>query len=161
MTDMTRQYSAAASRARNAVDKTAGFWTRSTGTMMDLLPPMPQVDLVLAIESYFSLMQRTVEINRRLAVRWAEAAATLSGVVRETAESAGDVVREKAEAAGNVAREQAEQAEQELARRARQAEREQARRAHEGARGRHEGLTKARAERPAGPAGAAQNGQHR
>src|SRR5438045_3357266 len=62
MTDMTRQYSAAASRARNAVDKTAGFWTRSTGTMMDLLPPMPQVDLVLAIESYFSLMQRTVEI---------------------------------------------------------------------------------------------------
>ena len=154
MTDMTRQYSAAASRARNAVDKTAGFWTRSTGTMMDLLPPMPQVDLVLAIESYFSLMQRTVEINRRLAVRWAEAAGTLSGVVREQAESAGDVVREKAEAAGDIARqqaakaeraarEQAERAEQELARQARQAEREQARRAHDRARERYEGLTKA------------------
>jgi hypothetical protein len=134
MTSMTRQYSAAASRARNAVDKTADFWTQGARTVTGLFPGLPQVDLVPAVERYFDLVQRTVDINRHLAVRWAEAAATLSGVARERAESAGDVVREKAEAAGNVAREQAEQAEraareqaervdQELARRARQAER--------------------------------------
>ncbi len=143
MTSMTRQYSAAASHARNAVDKTADFWTQGARTVTGLFPGLSQVDLVPAVERYFDLVQRTVDLNRHLAVRWAEAAATLSGVAREKAESAGDVVREKAEAAGNVAREHAEQAEQELARRARQAEREQARRAHERARERYEGLTKA------------------
>jgi hypothetical protein len=154
MSSMTRQYSAAASHARNAVDKTADFWTEGARTVTDRLPRLPQVDLVPAVERYFELVQRMVDINRRLAVRWAEAAGTLSGVAREKAGSAGDVVREKAEAAGNVvrgqaeraeqaAREQAEQAERELARQARQAEREQARQAHERARQRYEGLPKA------------------
>jgi hypothetical protein len=157
MTSMTRQYSAAASHARNVVDKTADVWTEGARTVTGRLFGLPQVDLVPAVERYFDLVQRTVEINRRLAVRWAEAAATLSGAVREKAESAGDVVREKAEAAGDIAREQAEnaeraareqaakaeQAEKELARQARQAEREHARQAHARARARYEGLTKA------------------
>jgi SAP domain len=157
MTSMTRQYSAAASHARNAVDKTADVWTEGARTVTGRLFGLPQVDLVPAVERYFDLVQRTVDINRRLAVRWAEAAGTLSGVVREKAESAGDVVREKAEAAGDIAREQAEnaeraareqaakaeQAEKELARQARQAEREHARQAHARARARYESLTKA------------------
>jgi hypothetical protein len=148
MTSMTRQYSAAASHARNAVDKTADVWTEGARTVTGRLFGLPQVDLVPAVERYFDLVQRTVEINRRLAVRWAEAAGTLSGVVRERAESAGDVLREKAEAAGDIAREQAEnaeraareqaakaeQAEKELARQARQAEREQAEQAGRAAR---------------------------
>jgi flagellar biosynthesis GTPase FlhF len=143
MTSMTRQYSAAASQARNVVDKTADVWTEGARTVTGRLFGLPQVDLVPAVERYFDLVQRTVDINRRLAVRWAEAAATLSGTVREKAESAGGVVREKAEAAGDIAREQAENAERaaheqaeqaehaekELARQARQAEREQAEKA--------------------------------
>ena len=111
MTSMTRQYSAATSRARNAVEKTADVWTDGARTVTDRLPGLPQVDLVPAVERYFDLVQRTVDINRRLAVRWAEAAGTLSGVVREKAESASDVVRDKAEAAGDIAREQAVKAE--------------------------------------------------
>ena len=157
MTSMTRQYSAATSRARTAVEKTADVWTDGARTVTDRLPGLPQVDLVPAVERYFDLVQRTVDINRRLAVRWAEAAGTLSGVVREKPESASDVARDKAEAAGDIAREQAvkaeraareqaakaDQAEKELARQARQAEREHARRAHERARQRYEGLSKA------------------
>ena len=148
MTSMTRQYSAAASRARNVVDKTADVWTQSAQTVTGRLFGLPRVDLVPAVERYFSLVQRTVDINRQFAVRWAEAAGTLSGVAREKAGSAGDIMRDKAEAAGNVAREQAkqaelaareqaakaEQAEKELARRSRQAEREQAEKAELAAR---------------------------
>jgi uncharacterized protein with WD repeat len=148
MTNMTRQYSTAASHARNAVDKTADIWTEGARTVTGRLPGLSQLDLVPAVERYFDLVQRTVAINRRLAVRWAEAAATLSGVVREKAESAGGVVREKAEAAGDIAREQAvkaeqaareqaakaDQAEKELARQARQAERDQAGKAERAAR---------------------------
>jgi hypothetical protein len=140
MTSMTRRYSDAASQARNAVDKTADFWTEGARAVTGRLFALPQVDLIPAVERYFDLVQRAVEINRRLAVSWAEAAGTLSGTVRGKAESAGDVVREMAEAAGGIAREQAEnaeraareqaakaeQAEKELARQARHAEREQA-----------------------------------
>ena len=154
---MTRQYRATGGRARNATEKTADFWTRGARAATDLVPGVPRVDLVPAVERYFELVQRTVDINRRLTVRWAQAAGTLSGVVREKAESSGDLVREQAEAADIVMREQAEraqqaaleraekaeQAEKGLARQARQAEREQARRAHKRARERYEGLTKA------------------
>ena len=158
---MTRQYRAAAGRARNAEGKAAGFWTRGARTVTDQVPRLPRVDLVPAVERYFELVQRTVDINRRLTVRWAQAAATLSGVVREKAESSGDLVREKAEAADIVMREQAERAQQaalERAKKAEQAEkglaqaareqaekaeRGQARRVHKQARERYEGLTKA------------------
>ena len=151
---MTRQYRAAGGRARNAAGKTADFWTRGARAATDLVPGVLGVDLVPAVERYFELVQRTVDINRHLAVRCAEAVGTLSGVVREKAESASDLVRERAEAADNIMREQAEKAqraaleqvekaEQGLARQARQAQREQARRAHKRARERYEGLTKA------------------
>jgi hypothetical protein len=141
---MTRQYRAAAGRARNAGEKTAGFWTRGARTVTDLVPGLPRVDLVPAVERYFELVQRTVDINRRLTVRWAHAVGTLSGAVHEKAESAGDLVREKAEAADNVMREQAEKAQQaalEQVKKAEQAEkglaraaREQAQRAEQAAR---------------------------
>ena len=143
---MTRQYSAAASHARNAVEKTVDVWTDGARTVTDRLPGLPEVDLVPAVERYFDLVQRTVDINRSLAVRWAKATGTLSGVVREKAGSAGDIVREQAVKAEQAAREQAakaDQAEKELARQARKAEREHARRAHERARQRYEGLPKA------------------
>ena len=154
---MTRQYRAAAGRTRNAGGKTADFWMRGARTATDLVPGVPRVDLVPAVERYFDLVQRTVDINRRLAVRCAEVVGMLSGMVRDKTESAGDLVREKAEAAGTIMLEQAEkaqqaaleqvekaeQAEEKLARQARQAEREQARRAHKRARERYEGLTKA------------------
>ena len=131
--------------------------TRQYRAAADLVRGLPRVNLVPAVERYFDLVQWTVDINRRLAVRCAEVVGTLSGVVRDNTESAGDLVREKAEAAGTVMLEQAEQAQQaaleqvdraeqaeeKLARRARQAEREQARRAHKRARERYEGLTKA------------------
>jgi hypothetical protein len=152
MTDTTRQYRAAAGRARNAAEKTADFWTQGARTVTDLVPGLPRVDLVPAVERYFELVQRMVDINRHLAVRCAEAVGTLSGVVREKAESAENLVREKAEAAGNAVRDQAEKAEQaaleqadkaeqaamELTRQVRQAEREQAEKAEQVARGQAE-----------------------
>jgi hypothetical protein len=131
---MTRQYRAAAGRARNAEGKAAGLRTRGARTVTDLVPGLPRVDLVPAVERYFELVQRTVNINRRLTVRWAQAVGTLSGVVRDKAESAGDLVREKADTADIVMREQAEKAQQaalEQAKRAEQAEKGRAQAARE------------------------------
>jgi hypothetical protein len=143
MTSLTRQYSTAASQARTAVEKTADLWTQGARTLTDFLPGLPQIDLVPAVERYFDVVQRTVDLNRNLAVKWAEAASALPGVVREQAESAGDVVRDKAATAEQAAHDHAERATHELARAARKIEREQARKAQAMARKRYEGLTKA------------------
>jgi hypothetical protein len=111
-----------------------------------MLPGLPQVDLVPVVERYFEFVQRTVDISRDLTIKWAEAAGTLSGAVREQAESVGGLVRGQGESARDFMHEQAgqaQQAEKELAREARQAEREQARHARDKARERYDGLTKA------------------
>ena len=143
MNSLTRQYSTATSQARAAAEKTADLWTQGTRTLTEFLPGLPQIDLVPAVERYFDLVQRTVDRNRDLAVKWAEAASALPGVVREQAESAGEVVRDKAATAEQAAHEHAERATHELAREARKIEREQARKAQAIARKRYEGLTKA------------------
>jgi hypothetical protein len=143
MTSFTKQYSTAAGQARAAAEKTAGLWAQGTRTLTDYLPGLPQIDLVPAVERYFDFVQRTVDLNRHLAVKWAEAASALPGVVREQAESAGEAVRDKAATAEQAAHEHAERGAHELAREARKIEREQARKAQAMARQRYEGLTKA------------------
>ena len=147
MTSTTQRYRAAASQSASTAEKIADFWTQGSQRLSDyMLPGLPQVGLVPVVERYFEFVQRTVDISRDLAIKWAEAAATLSGAVREQAESVGGLVRGQAESAREFVHEQAgqaEQAEKELAREARQAEREQARYARDKARERYEGLTKA------------------
>jgi hypothetical protein len=53
---MTMQYRTAAGRARNAAEKTVGFWTRGARTVTDLVPGPLRVDLVPAVERYFDLV---------------------------------------------------------------------------------------------------------
>ena len=158
MRGMTRQYSTAASQASEAAERAAGSWEQGVGKLADRLPALvPQVDLVPAVERYFDFVQRAVNVNRMIAVEWAQAVGALAGAARKRAESAGEVVRERAESVGEVVRERAEsfeqaaseqadkaeQAQEELAREARRIERQKARQAHEQARARYEGLTKA------------------
>jgi hypothetical protein len=143
MNNLTRQYSTVASQARTAADKTANLWTQGARTLTDFLPGLPQIDLVPAVERYFDMVQRTVDLNRDLAVKWAEAASALPGVVREQAESAGEILRDKAATTEQAGHEHVERATHELAREARKVEREQARKAEAIARKRYEGLTKA------------------
>ena len=147
MTSTTQRYRAAASQSASTAEKIADFWTQGSQRLSDyMLPGLPQVDLVPVVERYFEFVQRTVDISRDLTIKWAEAAGTLSGAVREQAESVGGLVRGQAESAREFGHEQAgqaQQAERELAREARQAEREQARHSRDKARERYEGLTKA------------------
>jgi hypothetical protein len=147
MTSTTERYRAAASQSAGTVEKIADFWTQGAQKLSDrMFSGLPQVDLIPMVERYFEFVQRTVDISRDLTLKWAEAAGTLSGAVREQAESVGGLVREQAESTRDFVHEQAdkvEKAEQDLVREARKAEREQARHAHDKARERYEGLTKA------------------
>ena len=110
MTSMTRQYSAMASQATGAVEKAADSWAQGVRKLADRFPVVPQVGLVPAVERYFDFVQRAVDLNRGITVRWAQAADSLSGAVRERAESAGHVAVQRAESAGHVAVQRAESA---------------------------------------------------
>jgi hypothetical protein len=112
MTILTSHYSDAAGQARNAADKTADLWTQGAQGLTTLIRPLPQIDLIPAVERYFDLVQRTVNMNRSLTVKWVQAAGTLTSVVRDQAESAADVVREIPASVGHVVHEQAAKAEQ-------------------------------------------------
>jgi hypothetical protein len=136
MTSTTERYRAAASQSAGTAEKIADFWTQGSQRLSDyMLPGLPQIDLVQVVERYFEFVQQTVDISRDLTLKWAEAAGTLSGAVREQAESVSGLVRGQAESARDFVHEQAGKAEQ--------AAREQARHAHDKARERYEGLTKA------------------
>ena len=95
MPSTTERYSAAASQSASTVERIADFWSQGSQRLSDhMLPGLPQVDLVPVVERYFEFVQRTVDISRNPTLRWAEAAGTLSGAVREQAEQAA---REQAE----------------------------------------------------------------
>ena len=144
MTSMTRQYSSATSRARRAADKTANFWTQGARTLTDRLPGLPQIDLIPAVERYFDFVQGTVEINRRLTIKLAGTAGTLSELARDRAQSASSILcaarpsRPSGPPASRLSRPRRKRQ-----REARFAERQQARQAHHKAREHYQGLTKA------------------
>ena len=154
----TEQYTAATSRATSTVENITDFWTQAVRALgKPMLPGLPQVDLVPAVERYFELVQRTVDISRDFTIKWVEAGSMLSGVAREQAESVSGLLREQAQSVSGLVHEQAdrveqaareqaqktEQAERDLARGVRKVERDQTRQAHEKARERYEGKTKA------------------
>ena len=85
MTIMTSQNGYAASQARNAVDKTTDLWTQGTRGVTGLVPRLPQIDLIPAVQRYFDVVQLTVDINRYLTVKWVQAAGRLTGVARDQA----------------------------------------------------------------------------
>ena len=107
MTSRTRHYNDAASQARHAADKPADVWTPGAQGMTGLIARSPQIDLIPAVERYVDFVQRTVDINRYIAVKWVEAAGRLTGAVRDQAESATGVVREMPASVGHVVHEQA------------------------------------------------------
>ena len=158
MTISTDLSTAVAGQARQATERSVEVFKNAAGTFTHLSDAvkLPTVDLTQPVTRYFEYLQKAVDVNRDLAIRWAELVTSLSGAVREQAESfshlltdaaetVADVATEQAEHAENAAREQAEeieQAEKDQARKAKQAERAQAKHDHEQAREAYQGLTK-------------------
>jgi hypothetical protein len=155
----TESSTALAHRARTATETSTDALKRGTKTLTDradLVAQLPTLDLTGPVARYFEYVQKSVDLNRDLAIRWAELVTSLSGAVREQAESfshlltdgaetVADLATEQAEHAENAARAQAEeieQAEKDQARKAKQAERAQAKHDHEQAREAYQGLTK-------------------
>ncbi len=156
----TESYTAVATKAREATEKSVESWTNGAKSFTDqanVIAKMPSMDLTEPVARYFEFVQRTVDLNRDLATRWAELVTSMTGTVREQAEKVGSIVKDQTENVANVATEQAkkaeevaqeqaelaEKAEKEQERLARQAERAAAKEAKAKAREPYEELTKA------------------
>jgi SAP domain len=160
MTISTDVYTNGAVKAREATEKSVETWKQGVKlmtTQADLVSRLPKIDLTEPVTRYFEFVQRAVDYNRELAIRWAELVTSLSGSVREQAEKIGGVLTDQVDAVGDVATTSAKKAEElaneqaalaeeaakEQEREIKRAERAAAKQAREAAREPYEGLTKA------------------
>ena len=126
MTSTTESYTAVASQAREATEKSVEAWKNGAKTFTEqanVVAKLPSIDLVQPVERYFEYVQRSVDLNRDLATKWAELVTNLTGVVRDQAERVSSVVVEQADAVAGVVVEQAEKAEHFVSEQADQADR--------------------------------------
>ena len=156
----TDSYTAAAGQARQATERSAEAFNKGARTLADqakLVATRPAIDLTRPVARYFDYIQKSVDLNRELATKWAELFTSFSGTVREQAEQVSHIVTEQSEAvsdlavkeadkADDLARQQAkevEQAKKDEQKAARAAERAAAATAKERAREPYAGLPKA------------------
>ena len=137
---ITEPNTAAAAQARQATEKSVDAWRSGAKTLTDQLGQftIPAIDLTEPVTGYFDNLQRAVDFNRDLAIRWAELVSTLSGAVREQAERVAGIVQDQTDTLADLSVSQAAKAEQAAAEQAATAERAQ----RQQARDRYEGLTK-------------------
>jgi hypothetical protein len=143
MPTTTKPYAAAASQARTAVERTADIWAQGARTLTGMLPGIPPLDLVPAVERYFDFVQRTVEVNRDFALRWARAASSVSATVHDQAETAKQAALQRAEEVSETAKDRTAKAEHDFVAEAHRVERERARREYASTRERYGSMTKA------------------
>ncbi len=84
----------------DATDKTVDTFKQGARAMtdrLDFLASMPSLDFVEPVERYFEYLQKAVDLNREMLVRWAELATQMSGSLREEAVRAGHELESKVE----------------------------------------------------------------
>ena len=85
----TEPYTNGAAQAREATEKSVETWKQGAKTFTEQVERGRQaatVDLTEPVARYFEYVQKSVDLNRDLATRWAELVTSLSGTVREQAE---------------------------------------------------------------------------
>jgi polyhydroxyalkanoate synthesis regulator phasin len=83
-----------------ATDKTVDTFKQGARVMtdrLDFLASMPSLDFVEPVERYFEYLQKAVDLNREMLVRWAELATQMSGSLRDEAVKAGHELENKVE----------------------------------------------------------------
>src|SRR5664279_3011272 len=136
MTISTDSYTAADGKARQATERSVEAWKNGAKTFTDQFDAVkrPALDLTGPVARYFEYVQKVVDVNRDLAIMWAELFSSLSGSVREQAQQVSSIVKDQTEIVADLTVRQAENAEQaakEQADKAEQAKREQAEEAEE------------------------------
>lgn len=92
--------SGAVERAQEAVSRATDIWKQSAQAFTnpaDVWGELPRIDPVEQIQRYYDLIQKIVDVNRELALQWAQAVGSLTNTVRDQAQSLNRVAAEQAE----------------------------------------------------------------
>lgn len=161
MTSATEMYTAAADQGKNAVESTVDAWRQGTHQLAEQAGSwtgqLPKIDFNEPVQRYFEFVQKTVDVQRDLAFRWAELFGQLSDVMVQQADTARSIMVEQADKAADLATEQAgqlreiaqeqadvaEEQKAEAEKAARKAARDEEKANQAKAREQYEGLTKA------------------
>jgi hypothetical protein len=153
-------YTAVVGQAREVTEKSVDAFKQGVERFTEqanVVAKLPEIDLIEPVARYFEYVQKSVDFNRDLAIRWAEVVTSLYGTVREQADKVTGIVKDQvntvadqtvkqARKAEDVANEQAsaaEEAKKEQEKQAKAADRAADRQAKKEAREQYEGLTKA------------------
>ena len=82
MSTSTESYAAVAGQAREATEKSVETYKQGVEKFTDqanAFAKIPAVDLSQPLTRYFEYVQKSVDLNRNLATRWAELLTTMSG----------------------------------------------------------------------------------
>src|SRR6478672_2948427 len=91
-------YTAAAARAREVTEKSVETFKQGVEKFTEqanVVTWIPQIDLTEPVTRYFEYVQKSVDFNRDLAIRWAEVVTSLYGTVREQADTVTGIVRDQ------------------------------------------------------------------
>ena len=111
----TDSITAVTDQARTATERSVDVWKQGAKTIAnqaDLVANLPTIDLVEPVTRYFEYVQQTVDLNRDLAIRWAELVTSLAGVARDQVETVGHLVQDQAGQVADLATKQAEKGQQ-------------------------------------------------
>ena len=113
MTSATEMYTSAADQGKKAVDSTVDAWRQGTHQLAEQAGSwtgqLPKVDFSEPVTRYFEFVQKTVDVQRERAFRWADRVGQLTDVMAQQAESARSIMVEQADRAASLATEQANQ----------------------------------------------------
>ena len=91
-------YTAAAGQARELTEKSVETFKQGVEKFTEqanVVAKIPEVDLTEPVARYFEYVQKSVDFNRDLAIRWAEIVTSLSGTVREQADKVTGIVKDQ------------------------------------------------------------------
>ena len=142
-------YTVAADQAKNAVDRSAQLWQRSTHSLAEqteAVSRLPHIDLGQATKLYFEYLHNGLTVNQDLTQKWADSVTSLAATGRAQWQALGQAARGHSDAITQWLSGEAEtvqQAVHEQADTARKIERDQARDRRQQARELYTGLSKA------------------
>ena len=134
-------YTAAAGQARELTEKSVETFKQGVEKFTEqanVVAWIPEVDPTESVTRYFEYVQKSVDFNRDLAVRWAEIVTSLYGTVRDQADKVTGIVKDQTNKVADQTVQQARKAEDLATEQANAVED-----AKKEARGQYEGLTKA------------------
>jgi len=106
-------YTATAGQARELTEKSVETFRQGVQRFTEqanVVARMPEFDLTEPVARYFEYVQKSVDFNRDLTIKWAEVVTSLYGTLREQADKVNGIVKDQTDTVADKTVQQARRA---------------------------------------------------